>query len=44
LGIMVFFAVLLLPLAWTGKVIKRWEGLLLLLGYFSYIWWLVSIS
>jgi cation:H+ antiporter len=40
LSAMVIAAVLLLPLAWTGKILKRWEGLLLLSGYGLYLWWL----
>lgn len=40
LSVMVLSAVLLLPLAWTGKILKRWEGGLLLLGYGLYLWWL----
>jgi cation:H+ antiporter len=40
LTVMVVFSVLLLPLAWTGKILKRWEGCLLLFGYGLYLWWL----
>ena len=40
LGVMVIFAVILLPLAWTGKMLTRWEGGLLLCGYALYLWWL----
>lgn len=40
LSAMIISAVLLLPLAWTGKILKRWEGGLLLLGYCLYLWWL----
>jgi cation:H+ antiporter len=34
---MLFFAMLLLPLAVTGCVLKRWEGAVLLLGYIGYV-------
>jgi len=34
---MLFFSVILLPLAATGFVIKRWEGAILLAGYVGYI-------
>lgn len=40
LSAMIISAFLLLPLAWTGKILKRWEGGLLLLGYGLYICWL----
>lgn len=40
LSVMVLSAVLLLPLAWTGMIIKRWEGAFLILGYGLYLWWL----
>lgn len=30
-------AVILLPMAWTGFVLRRWEGLVLLLAYAAYI-------
>lgn len=40
LSVMVISAVLLLPLAWTGKILKRWKGGFLLLGYGLYLWWL----
>jgi len=40
LGVMVIAALLLLPLAWTGRILQRWEGGLLLLGYGAYLWWL----
>lgn len=37
---MLLTAVILLPLAWTGMKIERWEGALLLVGYGVYLWWL----
>jgi cation:H+ antiporter len=40
LAAMFVAAVLLLPLAWTGKILSRWEGLALLAGYGGYLWWL----
>lgn len=44
LTVMVTVAVLLLPLAWTGKILNRWEGAFLLLGYGLYLWWLWPTS
>ena len=38
LSAMLLFALLLLPLARSGFVIKRWEGALLLAGYLAYLW------
>jgi cation:H+ antiporter len=35
--IMLFFAVLLLPLAATGLILKRWEGGVLFAGYILYV-------
>ena len=37
---MMLAALVLLPLAWTGMKIERWEGALLLAGYGVYLWWL----
>lgn len=37
LGVMVVFAVGLLPLLWTGQQLQRFEGLLLLCGYLVYL-------
>lgn len=37
---MMLAAVTLLPLAWTGMIVQRWEGVLLLTGYGVYLWWL----
>lgn len=37
-------AVVLLPMAWTGGVVARWEGALLLAGYLAYLTWLVAIA
>ena len=39
-NVMVVFALLLLPLAWTDKTLDRKEGMFFLLGYSLYIWWL----
>ena len=38
--IMILMAILLLPLAWSGFIIKRWEGAILLLFYFCYVFYL----
>ena len=40
LSAMMIVAIVLLPLAWTGKVLQRWEGALFLIGYGGYLWWL----
>ncbi len=40
LGVMLLAAVTLLPMAWTGMILQRWEGALLLSGYGLYLWWL----
>ena len=37
---MLLAAVALLPLAWTGMKVQRWEGAFLLAGYGIYLWWL----
>lgn len=42
LGVMLAFAVVLLPLIMVRRRIGRPEGLVLLLGYFAYMGWLVS--
>lgn len=42
LGVMLAFAVVLLPLIMVRRRIGRPEGLVLLLGYFGYMGWLVS--
>ncbi len=39
-NVMVVFAMLLLPLAWTDKTLDRKEGMFFLMGYGLYIWWL----
>jgi cation:H+ antiporter len=39
-GVMIIFAVLLLPLAWTGKRLDRLEGAFFLSGYLVYFFWL----
>ena len=38
--IMIITAVLLLPLSWSGFIIKRWEGVLLLTIYTGYMFYL----
>lgn len=35
------FCVLLIPLAYTGRRVNRWEGALLLAGYASFIVWVI---
>lgn len=37
LGVMILASIALLPLAWTGRHIARWEAVLLLVGYCGYI-------
>jgi cation:H+ antiporter len=37
IGAMLFLSFLMLPLAWSGFLIKRWEGLLLLAAYAIYL-------
>jgi len=39
-AIMIGFAVILLPMAWSGRMLSRPEGAVLLLGYFSYMAWI----
>lgn len=41
LGVMVGFAVLMLPMARNDRRILRWEGFLLLSGYLAYMVWLI---
>lgn len=38
LGAMLLALVALIPLAWTGATLTRWEGLVLLGGYGVYLW------
>ncbi|OUC06683.1 sodium:calcium antiporter [Litorilinea aerophila] len=38
LGVMVAYAVVLLPLLWSGQRLDRREGLLLVGGYLAYLW------
>ncbi len=38
LGVMVAYAVVLLPLLWSGRRLDRREGLLLVGGYLAYLW------
>ena len=40
LWVMVGFSIALLPLLYTDLKLQRWEGLLLLLGYGAYLWFL----
>jgi len=35
------FSVLLIPLAYTGMRVERWEGLLLLGGYLGFLYWII---
>ena len=42
--VMVLFAILLLPLAWTGRTLDRREGAFFLLSYCLYMWWLWSAN
>ena len=37
LWIMVGFALVMLPLFWTGRSLQRWEGAVLLAGYVTYV-------
>ncbi len=39
-GVMIGFSLLILPLLWTGRVLHRIEGVLLLIGYGVYLWWI----
>ncbi len=39
-GVMIFVAILILPLAWSKLKLERWEGALLLTIYFGYIYYL----
>ncbi len=41
LAVMIAFALALLPLLWSGFALNRWEGGLLLIGYFAYIFYLL---
>lgn len=38
-AVMTAFAVILLPMAWSGRTLSRPEGTVLLLGYFGYMAW-----
>lgn len=42
LGVMMLAAVLILPIMWRGFCVQRWEGLLLLVGYAGYMYYLSS--
>jgi len=42
--VMLGAAVLLLPMAWTGRAIVRWEGAVLLAGYLAYLAAVVRIA
>lgn len=37
LWVMVAFAAILVPILWTGMVVRRWEGAVLLAGYGAYL-------
>ena len=39
-AVMTAFAVILLPMAWSGRTLSRPEGTILLLGYFGYMAWI----
>ena len=39
-GPALLFSVLLVPLAYTGMRVERWEGLLLLVGYLGFLYWI----
>jgi len=39
-AVMLVFAVILLPMAWSGRTLSRPEGFVLLLGYFGYMAWI----
>ena len=41
LGMFVLTAVIMLPLAWTGFVLKRWEGALLIILYIVYVYLII---
>jgi cation:H+ antiporter len=41
LGMFVLTAVIMLPLAWTGFVLKRWEGVLLIILYIVYVYLII---
>lgn len=41
LGMFVLTAVIMLPLAWTGFVLKRWEGVLLIILYIIYVYLII---
>lgn len=40
LYVAIAFAVVLVPILWSGRIIQRWEGGLLLVGYVGYMIWL----
>ncbi len=42
--VMAGVTLLMLLMAYTGKIIRRWEGAVLLLSYFGYLTWLVLHS
>jgi cation:H+ antiporter len=44
IGVMLAFALAVLPLARSGFVLKRWEGGVFLLGYVIYLTWLVATA
>jgi cation:H+ antiporter len=38
------FCIVLIPLAWTGGRVNRWEGAILLAGYLGFISWVIQVS
>ncbi|HET9530302.1 MAG TPA: calcium/sodium antiporter [Blastocatellia bacterium] len=38
MGVLIGSAVLVFPLLWRGSVLNRWEGAILLVGYFAYLY------
>jgi cation:H+ antiporter len=38
LAVLIGSAVLIFPLLWRGSVLNRWEGAILLAGYFAYLY------
>jgi len=43
-GVMLGTAIILMPMMWHRMKLDRWEGLLLFVGYFGFVGWLVSAS
>lgn len=36
------FCLAIIPLAYTGMRVERWEGMILLTGYVGFIWWVLA--